>query len=352
MTSWTSEFDEADMRDLWENPPSIDLDLDSRTLVYLDQNAWGYLLEGSLDENSAYRDAYKAVERSTEELNYVYPFSIANLMETDSHLDRQFRENMYDLIFELSNNYSLRNHLDVQQIEIYTYVFSKTPYLWEIDARNEVIGKGIIYPHGDFRLKPEEWLSESERDKFHRILQSDIVNKHIFDSDEIGEYVTENHPHENQEYIENIEEIREGITPTGAEGSEQERVDHVISSFKSRMLWELIWIGEIFGANIGSYIRDDIDMGGMLWFYAHFPAFYTYAHLSLGRLSHIDRDIEYNDLADIMSLSVATPYCDAVVTEKFFGGMLHKYEIDKLHDTDIYFDVRELANQIEDELDG
>ena len=170
MASWISGFDEENMRDLWKNPPSVGINPNSHTFVYFDQNAWGNLLEGSQDDNSKYRDAYELVKRSTEELDYVYPYSLSNLEETGAHLDQNFRESMYDLIFEISGNYSLRNSLKVQLQEIYAYVFSKTPYLWDLDVRKEAIGKGAIYPHGYFRLKPEEWLSEKERNKIHRIL--------------------------------------------------------------------------------------------------------------------------------------------------------------------------------------
>jgi hypothetical protein len=350
MASWQSEFGENDVRDLWENPPDIDMELDSRTLVYLDQNAWGCLLDGLQDKNSEYRNAYEVVKRSTEELNYIYPYSLANLMETGAHMDEKFRKNMYELVFGFSCNYSLRNALEVQQQELYAYVFSKAPYLWDIDVQKEAVGKGAIYPHGDFRLKPEEWISKEERDRIHRILQSDELNKHIFDSDEMVGNITKKHPHEEQRHVENLEDIREGITPVGAEGSEQERVDHIISSFKSENLFNLIQIAEFFGSDIGGYIEEDIALGGMLCFYAHFPAFYTYAHLSLGRLSHTQREVEYNDLADIMSLSVATPYCDIVVTEQFFGGMLHKYNLNELYGSDVNFDIRQLANEIEKEL--
>ena len=327
------------------------MDLDSLTLVYLDQNAWGYLLEGSQDESSAYREPYEVIKRSAEELNYVYPYSMTNLMETGAHLDRNCRENLYKLIFEISGNYSMRNSIEIQYQEIYSYVFSKTPYLWDIDVRQEVFGKGAIYPHGGFRLKPEGWLSEEERSKFHQILQSDVVNEQVFDSSEMVDYITEDNPNEESEYVERLEEIREGITPIGSEGSEQERVNHVISSFKSMMLFDLIRTGDLFDADIGSYIREDIAIGGMLWFYAHFPSFYTYAHLSLGRLSHTRRKIEYNDLFDIMSLSVATPYCDIVTTEQFFGGMLRRYGIGELYDTDVYLDITRLTDRIKDDLD-
>ena len=51
------------------------------------------------------------------------------------------------------------------------------------------------------------------------------------------------------------------------------------------------------------------------------------------RNRELQKDIEDNDLYDIVSLAMAIPYCDIVVGEKRFISIAKNQKLDKLFDT-------------------
>jgi hypothetical protein len=346
MDSQRVEIDEDTLLKLWENPPTLEVDPDVFTVVYLDQKAWGNLLAGSQDEDSEYRDAYRAAKRSTDELNYIYPFSISNLVETGAHPEREFRKDMYELMFELSGNHSLANFFDVERMEAAAYVYTMSANLKNIDVRRGVIGKGMVHPHGKPRIQPEDFLTEEQRDKLHRIWASDEYNELVFKSDATVDYITEDRSEQMDQYIGSLEQIREGIPSVGSSDSENERVDYISSVFGSQVLPLINRLGDQLLIDTREHVTADLLAKDRYAFLAQFPAHYTYAHLAFARDSHTDREIESGDLNDIMSLSVATPHSDVVVTEQFFGGMPYRYDIDEVFNTEIYFDSKDLSNRL------
>ncbi len=67
--------------------------------------------------------------------------------------------------------------------------------------------------------------------------------------------------------------------------------------------------------------------------------------------AHTDREPEFNDVLDISQLAVAAPYADIVVTEQFFAGMLHRFDVGDAFDTEIYQDVDAFRQFLEETLD-
>jgi hypothetical protein len=86
-------------------------------------------------------------------------------------------------------------------------------------------------------------------------------------------------------------------------------------------------------------------------FFRRFPAFYTYSTLHFAVDAHTDRGPEFNDVLDISQLAVAAPYADIVVTEQFFAGMLHRFDVGDAFDTEIYQDVDAFRHFLEETLD-
>lgn len=85
-----------------------------------------------------------------------------------------------------------------------------------------------------------------------------------------------------------------------------------------------------------------------MYFLTQFPVYYNQLVLSHGRDFHRDCEIEANDLEDIMSLAVAIPYSDIVVTEQFFAGVVYKHGLSDRYDTRILTDLHDLKNYLTD----
>lgn len=68
--------------------------------------------------------------------------------------------------------------------------------------------------------------------------------------------------------------------------------------------------------------------------------------LAVARDMHWDRTVQPNDLQDIGALCVAIPYCDFVVTEKFWTRIIEQTGTGKLHGTSVTSDLATLHEVI------
>ncbi len=78
-------------------------------------------------------------------------------------------------------------------------------------------------------------------------------------------------------------------------------------------------------------------------FFKSIPTAYCVVELSFGRDMLKSRMVQANDLNDIMSLSIALPYSDIVVTEKMWHTMIVQDKLDKLRPTRVLTSVMQLA---------
>jgi len=335
------------LRRLWADPPERYPDLTGTTIVYLDQKEWGHLLDGCSSDTSSYSGVFETVSRSIDEGDVIYPFSIENLVETGKHGSRDFRKELFEIIFEVSRNYSVGNFFHVLNYEAKAYLHRQDPDREPIDPKQRVFGKGLLFPHGEFDLKPDDWLTDEQVERLKRVLSSDEVNEHLIRSDGLINLETETDFTEVDEYLENIEEARQSAKDGGLNpDSERHRQDYMVDAFREMMLPRLRYHADDLGLDIVSIITIDGFGADFDEYFSQFPAFYVYGTLAFARDAHLDRDVELNDLWDITSLATATPYADIIVTEQFFGGMLHKYGINDRFDTAVLFDVKELEDEL------
>jgi hypothetical protein len=73
------------------------------------------------------------------------------------------------------------------------------------------------------------------------------------------------------------------------------------------------------------------------------PSRWVERELRRARQSNPQSRWEGNDLNDVTALSVAVPYCDAVVTERQWAGVINTRKINRRFDTVVTHDLRELS---------
>lgn len=71
------------------------------------------------------------------------------------------------------------------------------------------------------------------------------------------------------------------------------------------------------------------------------PFFDVEINLHVERNEHRDRKIATNDEIDLGFLSVAVPYCQVVVTERFWTALVHRTQLDRKYDTLVTHDLNE-----------
>ncbi|UBF20824.1 hypothetical protein HCTV-8_gp38 [Haloarcula virus HCTV-8] len=324
-------------------------DVSEKTAVYFDQKVWGSFVEE--DSNVDSDDFLELTEKSVNEADFIYPLSIENLIETVSHPEREFTEEVYEIMMELSQNHTLRYLDSVLDYEAINYICSRHPLMLSLDMKSVVIGKGLANVGGDWTIKPEEKVDEEMAELFKRGIEDDDINREILLSDEMIEDAPGVTPEEKEQYTE---QYRAAMRENDAEidfNDDTDRSLYITEVFERRILTRLQHYCEQLGFDCRRLILETFNPNSFEQSFSQFPTFYTESNLSFSTESLSKREPEFNDILDITSLSVAAPYCDIVVGEQFFTGMLHRYDVGEKYDTKIFSSVVEFRDWLNDELD-
>lgn len=326
--------------------PEPTLDRDQTTIISLDQKIWGQLHVGRHNPESEYADDYDIVRQSVDDGDAIYPFSFARFIETDAHLDETFKSQLYELMIDLSNNSFIRNYFDAIGAEITAYLMKHADYLPDIDPAYQVFGRGLIDPYGRPRITQDGEPIKGEW-KFHRFLRSEYASRQVIQSDDALSYIRDKEEGERAEYVESIDAARQDALDFGDTDEERRQIVSA-RSFRNDMVPGLVSTAAQLDVDLRNILRRDSTFNTFDDFLTQFPTYYCHLSLTYGRDSHWDREIEANDLADVMALAVAIPYTDVVVTEQFFGGVAYKQSLHKQFDTTIRTDLHELSDYLTD----
>ncbi len=324
-------------------------DVSDKTAVYFDQKVWGSFVE---EDSNVDSDAFlELTQKSVNDADFIYPISIENLIETVSHPDREFTEEVYEIMTELSQNYTLRYFESVLDYEAVNYICSEHPLLLSLDMKSTIIRKGLANIGGSWRITPEDTVDDEIEEMFRKVVEDDNINREILLSDGMIEDAPGVTPEEKERYTERY---RAKMRENDAEidfNDDTDRSLYITEVFEQRILTRLQHYCEQLGFDYRRLIVETFDPYSFEQSYSKFPTFYTESNLSFTNESLRHREPEFNDILDITSLSVATPYCDVVVGERHFTGMLHRYDIGERYDTEIFGSVVKFYDWLEDELD-
>ncbi|WP_254762258.1 hypothetical protein [Natrinema marinum] len=336
------------------NPKNdVDADLSDKTIVYFDQKAWGATWEATNSSDADNVSLDTLTKRSGDELDFVYPFSIENLIETTSASDLEFKTNLFDTMMDLSGNRSIRNYLDVFDHEVRRYLCEWHELLPGLDTRSFVFDEGLVHVGGDWRIKAEGDMEVPEgfEEEFEKVLKDEEINRRLLQSRALSEEAPGVSDEERREYKEryreNVQEADGELDPD----SDEDRRLYLADVFAERMMPDLRQYAFELGFHPAEPVMTDPYQRSFEAFFQQFPAFYTYATLCFAADARRNNDPEFNDVLDISQLAVATPYADIVVTEQFFGGMLYRFGINEAFGTDIFTDVSEFESFLRERLD-
>ena len=76
------------------------------------------------------------------------------------------------------------------------------------------------------------------------------------------------------------------------------------------------------------------------------PSYDVLLSLMLARDEETPRDIDRNDMLDMAFLATAIPYCDVVVTERYFGNLALRLKLHEKYECAILTDVSTLHTQL------
>ncbi len=99
---------------------------------------------------------------------------------------------------------------------------------------------------------------------------------------------------------------------------------------------------------VGRSFQDFLALGReqILAFWDSIPTLHVETTLESERDEQRSREIDANDVIDVSFLSVAIPYCDIVVTERFWVDLAKRNRLDQTYDTILLTDLADLEQHL------
>lgn len=326
------------------------------TTIYLDQNKWIRLLqqrEGKISSPEI-DQILRLVTTTAKNGNAIFPISQSHLIETATVGDPDRRERLFKFLLEISNGWTLAVFNIVGHEEV-------TSYFKQFNGENTnpqsyVLGRGL-----PFLIGGDNWyLSYTGEEPVETEITSEM-------SEKIGEVISEKGAFElgwkecieilrdrdyEEDLVNNLEEIREQHQAKFSSNEKRQRAT-TINYYMEYIAPLLVYLCIDNGRNphdlpvdFGSYLSDGDEAKDTVEFLQEFPANYVFTTLTFTRDIQKHRNIDENDLHDIMALSVAIPYCDVVVTENFWTHEAKRNNLDSLYDTRVVSDLSKLSDVI------
>lgn len=333
------------------NSPEISEDT---TIVYLDQKQWIQL-------SNQYRgDAYnpdiaqvlELIQDSSTSSEVVYPISAIHLMETASRADDATRNDLLDLMLNISDLHTMAPPTLIEEKEAEFYADRRQGN--DPDERNQIFQKGIahsVFGTADPLTETDE-LTEDQKEMTNAFLRTKYGFKLVFNHETV-------YPHLKDRRVEiQLKEYLE---------QQLKRRTSISSEKQKQYLRESI--GDYFNNNIREYVKqacsgqdvnpdlpdqDEMDqwitgtggeeVGDLL---REFPMMHIYLTLTFARNQEVDGTIDRNDRNDLLSLSPAIAYADIVLTETDWTNRFHQYDLHQCFDTTVRDDITQLLDLLD-----
>ena len=314
--------------------------------VYLDSNHWiklGQIAKGK-ETDPDYKKIYQKIRNHSDLGITIFPMSMANVYDFTRQHDQKKREELIDLMVDISKGWFLQPVTLFFEKEIENAIMRRLNKDTIHDIGHEIVQKGLSYYAG---LDFEQFLKDKNPPaEFMNILRAsfkgfnenlDIIKKNLKDPELVKHGL--NSLHSYQELIIELERNRENrrsmdksLRKRFCEASSM--IDLVIPHMARFMIDNKIPQEILFPSQSRESLQKFIeDMPSLNVFSKLIIAMYEISP---------ERPIETNDLWDVIHFSGAIPYCDVLVAEKMFAASSKRDKLDTKYDCIVLTDLRDL----------
>jgi len=328
--------------------------------IYLDQNKWIKLFKQKEDKISDPDTAnvLKDIREQSSEGSAVFPLSLYHMKETaTSHNRNGRRDRLFEFMYDLSDFHVIAPMNIVYREEIPHFIekrIEQTP-----DMTEKVFGKGAVFllGGGNWDIFPTSNLPQGDKQVIKSKIEQASETKWAFDLiTEDSDFIDALRDREHEEGLvsfleENIKQEDERF-----DDNKYRRRRNIVRFFIDYIAPSLIEICNskeidegLVTTDLGAYVnqQDEELASEAEAFLKEFPSTYSYLNLSITRdIQAQPGTVDSNDLNDLMSLGVAIPYCDVVVTENMWKDIAKRYNLHEIYDTKITADLTDLKEYV------
>lgn len=316
--------------------------------IYLDLNMWIDLYDR--DEDDQVR---RWVENKVADEEIAIPLIDTLLYEEGKYESEKGRNDLFEYMRDISNYCTLRNYFGVHQFEIERYV-SGIAGNHEYDLENKVRGRGMDHLFGDWTVNIDgEDAIENDLIDDHVIKKIDRLLKEKPGFEAAVKASEELHEGEDYTWERNLfEEIQERNKKLDEEFNDTKRrrryihFEHFQEVVRQDLSLEILKQGVMydpFAYDFKKYVNQGDEFVETLL--RLFPSHYTYVTLKNAR--DVQQGGKPNDIYDIISLAVAIPYSDVVVTEAFWKTTAERQDLDEEYGTVVLDSLEALVSKYE-----
>lgn len=312
--------------------------------IYLDQNKWIDLARAyhGLPNGQKYQEVLTKIISHVKQGKIVLPLSYTHFLETRKSKDLERRERLATVMAELSQGVTISLQSWMTKFELRKAIaktFEKG--VFEVP---EPFGYGIPFAFGMSLglTKTTDYKEDKTIEEYNNLLPAlmasvDIVKMFLNGDDEDENlFAIENYEANSASFVERAEKFRSDVKGHDKDFHKRAYIAMLFLAVKQEL------VGALAAYNVS--LDDFVDLGRerVIKFFEDVPPLDVEIELVLERNEIWDKKIHKNDKTDIAFLTVAIPYCDVVVTEKFWRFSAHKRLLDKKYNTVLLDDLNEL----------
>ncbi|MCG3178249.1 MAG: hypothetical protein BIFFINMI_00575 [Phycisphaerae bacterium] len=306
--------------------------------VYLDQNMWIGLARCfyGFDDALKHRPLLDKLLELARNDKIALPLSGVHLMETAVPENRDRRERLARFMIQMSRGLFIVPLMTVRRLEILQAVARKLGCRPITCVRDGVVRRGLPHAFGcELSIKG---VSDGLKTELMALFDSDdVMVAMLVDAIDRGEVQAAQK--DDAQAAEQLEEIRRRAQ-SNLSPDQREKVEFagMLSEVAPIILDCLKSLGVPMKLFADSFAAPDQWMA----FARDIPTLDVFATIGLGRDKQLDRPIHRNDLKDMGFLSMAIPYCEVVVCEKFFHHLVCSASLDTKYATTVLRSLDEL----------
>lgn len=310
------------------------------TTIYLDQKDWLNLYRAyyGLENADLYKETLESLVAAVDEGRIFVLISSTNILEMLKYGDKEGRLKLCELFARISKGRTIAPHFSLIPYEIrnaLNLIFA----VGVPDHKIGCFGAGGLFAIG---------LSDEEDyySYFGRTPDSEDSYRNFNNAESLGVFLeffarfTENNElrgqlAEEERLAEVCKDRRKRNAGLNKMDRKRDYARNILADFENVM----IEFGRLHRHAIDGRERDPLEL------ISRVPTLDIECEFVAER-EFIDKNIEDNDALDVLALEVAIPYCDIVVTEKFWAGVATRAQFQEKYKTIILRDINDLKRHI------
>ncbi|GEP65190.1 hypothetical protein CBE01nite_29580 [Clostridium beijerinckii] len=299
-----------------------------KKIIYLDQNKWIELSQCFYGKSDKHRDVLGVIIEKTNSGEWIFPISIIHHIETEIREQDVQRQKLAKFMGVISKNWTIKPNLIDRNNELECNFNNKCYNPIKQDYLN-VIGQNlddvkITLNNRVLDTNIMENLKQSSLD--YNVFEEFIEIQH--NTGDREEQFADNEFHK-----ETLEYFRKESEKNSDKSIEDQFIYFYMDCFK----------GE-YSQILRKILPENQNKIAYKMYKQKLPkSFYVKMKLIFESvIKNKERKIDKNDFKDIMFLSMAIPYCDVVITERFWTGLITENGLDKMYDTVISKNIDKL----------